>query len=77
MSNRLLLTKSTDTVLYEKYESSLRRRVNSTGHEIVLQNVAAYSFSLIKNAVKLTVKDLRGKEYSVTAYFYGNGGNGT
>ncbi|WP_462412203.1 competence type IV pilus minor pilin ComGF [Neobacillus sp. Marseille-QA0830] len=77
VSNRLILTKSTETVIYEKYDSNLRRRVNSTGHEIVLQNVASYSFSLTKNAVKLTVNDLRGKEYTIIASFFGNGGNGT
>ncbi|WP_235714597.1 competence type IV pilus minor pilin ComGF [Neobacillus dielmonensis] len=77
VSNRLILTKATETVIYEKYESNLRRRVNSTGHEIVLQNVSSYTFTLLKNAVKLTAKDDHGKEYTVIAYFFGNGGNGT
>lgn len=68
VSGRLILTKNLETIQYEKYGSNLRRRVNSTGHEILLQNVSQYSFTIIKNAVKVTVKDLKGEDYSVTAY---------
>ncbi|MGG1679837.1 competence type IV pilus minor pilin ComGF [Neobacillus sp. NRS-1170] len=68
ISGRLILTKDADTIQYEKYDSDLRRRVNSTGHEILLQNVAQYSFTIQNNSVKVTVKDLSGKDYSVIAY---------
>lgn len=67
-SGQLLLTKETETVIYEKYNSNLRRQVNKTGHEIVLQNVSNYSFEILHNAVKVTVFDLWGREYSVIAY---------
>jgi competence protein ComGF len=68
ISGRLYLTKDSEAVLFEKYGSNIRRQVNYTGHEIVLQNVSQYSFSVLNNAVKLTVQDLWGKEYSVIAY---------
>lgn len=68
IANRLILTKDTETIQYEKYGSNLRRRVNSTGHEILLQNVSQYSFTLLNNAVKVNVTDLWGKEYSVVVY---------
>ena len=69
-SGRLILTKGSETIQYEKYGSNLRRRVNSTGHEIILQNVSQSSFSIVNNAVKITVVDLWGKEYSVMAYSF-------
>lgn len=68
ISGRLYLTKEPDTIVYEKYGSNIRRRVNSTGHEIILQNVAEVTFTLLNNAVKITVKDVWGKEYSFIAY---------
>lgn len=76
VSGRLILTKDTEVVQYEKYGSNLRRRVNSTGHEIILQNVSNYSFSIANNAVKVTVTDIWGKEYSLTAYGFVNWSTG-
>jgi competence protein ComGF len=72
VSNRLILTKDIETIQYEKYGSNIRRRVNTTGHEIILQNVSDYSFTLVDNAVKVTVTDLWGKKYSVTAFSFVN-----
>jgi competence protein ComGF len=68
ISGRLILTKDTETVQFEKYGTNIRRRVNSTGHEIILQNVSQFSLSLINNAVKITVTDTWGKVYSLTLY---------
>jgi competence protein ComGF len=68
VSGRLILTKDTETIQYEKYGTNLRRRVNSTGHEIILQNVSQYSFTILNNSVKTVVTDLSGREYSVTAF---------
>jgi competence protein ComGF len=77
VGGRLILTKGAEMIQYEKYGPSLRRRVNSTGHEVILQNVAQYSFSLGNNAVKITVTDNWGKEYAVTAYSLVNWKTGT
>lgn len=68
IAGRLYLTKDSDTIIYEKYGSNLRRRVNSTGHEILLQNVAEVTFTVVSNSVKIVVKDVWGKEYSFIAY---------
>ncbi|WP_051968184.1 MULTISPECIES: competence type IV pilus minor pilin ComGF [Neobacillus] len=69
VSGKLFLKNDNDeTVIYEKYGSNLRRRVNFTGHEIVLQNVDQYIFSLQRNAVKVTVKHLNGKVQSFIGY---------
>ena len=68
VSGRLILTKDIETIQYERYGTNLRRRVNSTGHEIILQNVSQFSFTILNNAVKVFVTDLRGREYSVTAF---------
>jgi competence protein ComGF len=70
VSGRLVFSKNNETILYEKYGNNLRRRVNSTGHEILLQNVSEITFVLIKNAVKINAKDIWGNEYSVTVYSY-------
>jgi competence protein ComGF len=68
VSGRLVLTEAPDTILYEKYGNNLRRRVNYTGNETLLQNVSEFTFTILNNAVKVTVKDLWGKEYSVVIY---------
>jgi competence protein ComGF len=66
IGSKLMLTKDTDSILYEKYGTSLRRRVNLTGHEILLQNVQEVSFVRLKNGIMLTVTDLEGKVFSAT-----------
>jgi competence protein ComGF len=68
VSGKLFLTKGADTIIYEKYGSNIRRRVNSTGHEIILQNVGEFTFTLLNNAVKVTVRDIWDNEYSCIAY---------
>lgn len=59
----LVLTEDAGIVVFEKYENSLRRRVNYSGHEILLQNVSEASFTIVKNKVQITVKDENGKVY--------------
>lgn len=76
-SGRLLLTKDNETIQYEKYNSNLRRRVNSTGHEIILQNVVSHTFSIENNSVRVTITDIFGKTFTVTAYSLVNWNTGT
>lgn len=68
--DHLVFTTSLGTVTFEKYNDSLRRQVNGTGHEILLQNVDKVSFSKIKNAILVSVTDTTGKDYSVTVYSF-------
>ncbi|MEH7178731.1 competence type IV pilus minor pilin ComGF [Neobacillus vireti] len=70
LSGRLVLTNNNETIYYEKYGSTIRRRVNSTGHETLLQNVAVVTFTKIKNTVEINVVDIWGKEYSVAVHSY-------
>lgn len=70
IDNRLVLTVDSGTVVYEKYGDSLRRRVNYTGHEIILQSVKEVTFRLLNNALNVSVKDLSGKEYEATVYSF-------
>lgn len=69
---QFVFTTSSGTITYEKYENSLRRKVNNTGHEILLQNVAHVSFNRLKNAMEITVTDLSGKDFIVTVYSFIN-----
>ena len=70
--NEATVTFTTDAgaVTYEKYKSTLRRQVNGTGHEILLQNVAAVSFRPVKNAIEVTITDLTGKIFRIVAYSF-------
>jgi competence protein ComGF len=68
VSGKLFLTQDPDTIVYEKYGSNIRRRVNSTGHEIILQNVEGFTFTLLNDCIKVTVKDIWGNEYACNAY---------
>ncbi|MFJ5757996.1 competence type IV pilus minor pilin ComGF [Neobacillus sp. NPDC093182] len=70
VSGRLVLTNNNETITYEKYGSNLRRRVNSSGHETLLQNVSSVTFIRNNNSVKIIVKDVWGKEYNVVVQSY-------
>ncbi|MBY0145660.1 competence protein comGF [Neobacillus niacini] len=70
VSGRLVLTLNSDTIYYEKYGSNIRRQVNSSGHETLLQNVASVTFTRVNNSVKISVIDIWGREYSVRVYSY-------
>ncbi|OIK11781.1 competence protein comGF [Bacillus sp. MUM 116] len=72
VSGKLILTNDTETVLYERFGNNLRRRVNNSGNEIVLQNVSDAAFVLLNNAVKVNVMDIWGKEYSIFIYSFIN-----
>jgi competence protein ComGF len=73
--NRLLLTKDTVTITYELSGSNLRRRVNFTGNEILLQNVKSVRFESLKNGVVIKVEDIWDRNYIFSARSYLNLGN--
>jgi competence protein ComGF len=68
----LILTEDVGTVVYEQYENVLRRRVNLTGHEVLLQNISNVNFTLLKNSINVAIKDLNGKDYTVMVYSFLN-----
>ncbi|WP_316569622.1 competence type IV pilus minor pilin ComGF [Neobacillus sp. YIM B06451] len=63
VSGRLILKNGNDTIIYEKYGNLLRRRVNFSGHEVLIQKIASASFSRNGQTITIFIKDLNGKEY--------------
>ncbi len=74
VAGRLVLTTNSETIYYEKYNNILRRRVNSTGHEVILQNVAQVTFTRQNSAIRIFVVDSWGTEYSIVVQSYVNWG---
>jgi len=54
---------TTQVVSYEPYQGSIRRRVNSTGHEVILQNIASVQYHAEPKGVTIHVKDRAGNSY--------------
>jgi competence protein ComGF len=75
LSNSLSFKKDADSILYEKYGTKLRRRVNGVGHEVLLQNVNSVQFEKFNNRVVIKVEDTWSNGYSLTAQAFINGGN--
>jgi competence protein ComGF len=57
-----------DVISYELFNNTLRRRVNGTGHEVILQHIDSVEFSYIKGGVLISVADLDGTEYNNKIY---------
>ncbi|WP_213368560.1 competence type IV pilus minor pilin ComGF [Mesobacillus boroniphilus] len=73
--DKLLMKVDGQFILYEKYASSMRRRVNYQGHEILMQNLSSFGFGKIADGVEIKAKDVQGIDYSVRAHqFFQTGG---
>lgn len=70
VNGQLVLMDGTDIVTFEKYNNQLRRRVNTKGHEIVLQNVESIRFVKGGGGVKIEVKDTFAKYHTATIYSF-------
>lgn len=58
-NNTVYLQQSQDrTVTYAYFYNRIRRQVNNSGQEIVLQNIVAIQFSKWKNGIDVTVTDI-------------------
>lgn len=68
--DKLLMKVDDQIILYEKYASSMRRRVNYQGHEILVQNLSSFSFGTIADGVEIKARDLQGTDYSVRVHLY-------
>ncbi|MGA9227103.1 MAG: competence type IV pilus minor pilin ComGF [Mesobacillus sp.] len=51
-------------ILYEKYGTSMRRRVDFQGHEILMQNLSSFRFERIEEGFRMTASDLNGVQHS-------------
>jgi competence protein ComGF len=60
---RLTLAGSGESVSFEKYGSNLRRRVDGKGHEVVLQNIQAASFSFQGKSLLVEAKSRQGQDF--------------
>ncbi|PWW30540.1 competence protein ComGF [Cytobacillus oceanisediminis] len=69
-NERIALAIAEQSVVYEKYGSNLRRRVDLKGHEIVLQEVDSVSFTSINGGLEMIVKDTFKQEYTASLYYY-------
>lgn len=69
-NNKLVLYVDGRVVTYEKYGSNIRRRVDSTGHEVALQAINKVEFIMQKNGFRVKVVDRFGreKESSIRSY---------
>lgn len=69
-NNKLVLYVDGRVVTYEKYGSNIRRRVDSTGHEVALQGINSVEFTMQKNGfqVKVTDRFAMEKETSIRSY---------
>ncbi len=63
LNQTILLQKDGETIIYEKYGTNLRRRVDYKGHEILLQNIGSFQFEKLRNAVRVNLMDKYGHEY--------------
>lgn len=63
--NKLFLSvKNNEIVLFEQFGDKLRRRVNGTGHDVVLQNVSRFSVKKEGKLIVIEVTDKGGKLYT-------------
>lgn len=69
-NNKLVLYVDGRVVTYEKYGSNIRRRVDSTGHEVALQGINSVEFTMQKNGfqVKVTDRFAMEKETNIRSY---------
>lgn len=59
-NTRLVLKKGSQFIHYERYGPSLRRRVNKLGHEIVLQKIQRFDFTLNGEVLDVQVEFIDG-----------------
>lgn len=70
VNKTLQLAIGSDVVTIEKYQDKLRRRINGTGHDLMLQNIADVKFVNHHSSVEILVTDKQGKAYRGTLWTY-------
>lgn len=68
LEDKILMKKDGRIILYEKYGTKLRRRVDYQGHEILLQDIASFHFENMPASVGIFVKDVNGDDFSTIVY---------
>jgi competence protein ComGF len=62
-NGKILLQVDSNIVTIEKYQNMLRRRVNGTGHQVLLQNITGFQPKMEGNKIVITVSDEEGVSY--------------
>lgn len=62
--NRLYLVVEEDVILIEQYQDKVRRRLNGTGHEVMLQEISRLEVDTNGRVVTITIYDKQGKSFS-------------
>ncbi|WP_165786628.1 competence type IV pilus minor pilin ComGF [Heyndrickxia camelliae] len=68
--NKLILQVNGEKVSYEPFGLLLRRRVNDTGHEVVLQKVRRVEFAINNNHITLSVQFTNNKQVMAEFTFF-------
>lgn len=63
--DKIMLERDGKIILYEKYGTNMRRRVDFQGHEILMQNLSWFQFKKIREGFEINATDLNGNRYSV------------
>ncbi|MGM0853062.1 MAG: competence type IV pilus minor pilin ComGF [Bacillota bacterium] len=61
---------SGESISYEKYNHSIRRRVNNQGHEVVLQSVDSFSFASIIQGVHMDLEFVGGEKVEGEFFYF-------
>jgi competence protein ComGF len=66
---RISFEKEGEWITYERYQNSMRRKVNDRGHEVVLQSIHSIAFSEVPQGIKVKV-EFEGGESMESAFYY-------
>lgn len=72
-NGKLIVRKNQQQISYEKYGSNIRRRVNGTGHEIVLQNVGDVTYEEQRKSMVIRMIDTRDETHTTLITPFING----
>ncbi|WP_240056582.1 competence type IV pilus minor pilin ComGF [Bacillus mesophilum] len=63
-NGKLIVRKNQQQISYEKYGSNIRRRVNGTGHEIVMQNVRDVTYEEQRKSLVIRMIDTKDETHT-------------
>ncbi len=70
LPQEISFNKNGEKISYEKYNSSIRRRVNDTGHEVVLQSVGSFSLTPLEQGIRINVDFDNGERVESEFFYY-------
>ncbi|MGR3765002.1 competence type IV pilus minor pilin ComGF [Rossellomorea sp. NS-SX7] len=67
---RFSFEKGGELITYERYQNSIRRKVNDRGHEVVLQSIHSITFSQVPQGVKVEIDFQKGERVESEFYYF-------